>query len=151
MDDRCRDLVSRLFDAFNRRDVAEIVELCDESMNFYAVTGEEVGREDPYTGPEGLREYMDDVATVWEELLITPDEVEQSGDRLLVRGRVFVRSRELGIRDMPSAWIWELRDGRFVNGRVFIDPDEAVQSFSLEAEPGHPRDPRTSISMSRLR
>jgi ketosteroid isomerase-like protein len=151
MDEGCRELVERLFDAFNRRDEAEIVGLCDESMEFYAVTAEEVGRSDPYTGPEGLRDYLRDVATVWEELLITPSEVEQRGDSLLVRGRVFLRSRAFGIRDMPGAWIWDMRDGRFIRGQVFIDPDEAVRRFSREARPGHPPDRRTSGSTTRLR
>ena len=151
MDEGRRELVERLFDAFNRRDEGAIIELCDEEMRFYAVTGQEVGRGDPYTGPEGLREYLDDVASVWEELLITLRDIEQNGDWLLVGGRVFLRSRVLGIRDMPSAWILELRDGRFVEGRVFIDPEEAVRAFSREARPGPGPDLRTSRSMTRLR
>ena len=82
----------------------------------------------PYVGKEGLSAYLSDVATVWEELLITPKQVEQRGDSLLVQGRVYLRSRALGIRDMPTAWIWDLRDGRFIRGRVFVDPEEAVQA-----------------------
>jgi ketosteroid isomerase-like protein len=151
MDERRRELVERLFDAFNRRDAAEIVELCDERMEFFAVTAEEVGRSEPYTGPEGLRAYLKDVATVWEELLITPADLEQRGDSLLVRGRVFLRSRVLGIRDMPTVWILELRGGLFIRGQVFLDPEEAVRRFSREARPGQPRDPRTSGSTTRLR
>ena len=38
MDDFCRERIERLFDAFNRRDADEIVELCDEEMEFFAVT-----------------------------------------------------------------------------------------------------------------
>lgn len=144
-------MVERLFDAFNRRDEAAIVELCDDGMEFYAVTGAEVGRSDPYRGPEGLRDYLRDVAAVWEELLITPNDVEQQGESLLVRGRVFVRSRALGIRDLPGAWILELRDGVFIRGQVFIDPDEAARTFSREPRPGRPRDRRTSGSTTRLR
>jgi ketosteroid isomerase-like protein len=151
MDDRWGNLVERLFDAFNRRDAAAIDDLCDDGMEFYTVTAEEVGRSDPYTGAEGLRDYFDDVATVWEELLIMPNDVEQRDESLLVRGRVFLRSRALGIRDMPAAWIWDLRDGRFVRGQVFIDPEEAIRSFSRAAQPGRPRDPRTSRSTTRLR
>jgi ketosteroid isomerase-like protein len=151
MDDFCRERIERLFDAFNRRDADEIVELCDEEMEFFAVTAEEVGRNTPYTGKEGLSDYLSDVATVWEELLVTPKQVEQRGDSLLVQGRVYLRSRALGIRDMPTAWIWDLRDGRFIRGRVFIDPEEAVRQFSLEARPAPSPDPRASISTTRLR
>ncbi len=151
MDDRSRECVERLFDAFNRRDVEGMVELCDEEMEFYAVTAEEVGRSEPYVGKEGLRTYLEDVATVWEDLLITPKQVEQRGDSLLVQGRVYLRSRALGIRDMPTAWIWDLRDGRFIRGRVFVDSEEAVRRFGLEGRPGPSPDLRASRSTTRLR
>jgi ketosteroid isomerase-like protein len=151
MDDFCRERIEHLFDAFNRRDADGIVELCDDEMEFFAVTGEEVGRGEPYSGREGLSSYLEDVATVWEELLVTPKQVEQRGDSVLVQGRVYLRSRALGIRDMPTAWIWELRDRLFIRGRVFVDPEEAVRVFSLEARPGPSPDFRASRSTTRLR
>ena len=124
------ELVGRLFHAFNQRDTETIVALCSPEMEFVAVTAEEVGRGAPYSGSQGLGQYLADVERIWEELLITPSRVERSEDRLLVIGRVYVRSRELGIRDMPVAWIWRLRDGLFVRGEVFTDPEEAVRRFA---------------------
>jgi ketosteroid isomerase-like protein len=141
MDEAARHLVGRLFDAFNRRDPEEIVAVCDERMEFYAVTAEEVGRAEPYKGVEGLNAYMDDVATVWEELLISPNRFEQDGGSVLVTGRVYLRSRAHGIRDLPTGWIWDIRDGRFVRGRVFVDAEEAVRLFRSEARPGPSPDP----------
>jgi ketosteroid isomerase-like protein len=123
-------LIGRLFNAFNQRDIGQIVELCSPRMEFFAITAEEVGRAAPYVGPEGLRDYLKDVERFWEELLITPGRVEHRDDRLLVLGRVFVRNRELGIRDMPVAWIWRMEEGLFVRGEVFGDPDEAVSRFA---------------------
>ena len=122
------DLVERLYAAFNRRDPDEIVAVCDEGMEFFPIgTAEQLGRDAPYTGPEGLHEYLLDVEQAWDELLITPKVVESHGGSLLVRGRVYARSRRLGIRDMPVAWIWETADGKFVRGEVFRDPEEAVR------------------------
>ncbi len=123
------DLISRLYNAFNQRDADAIVELCSPQMEFFAVTAEEVGRTAPYVGPDGLRDYLADVARIWEELLITASRVERRGERLLVVGRVYVRNRELGIRDMPVAWIWTVEGERFVRGEVFADPEQAVNSF----------------------
>jgi ketosteroid isomerase-like protein len=124
-------LVRRLYECFNRRDENCIVELCDEAMEYFpVVTAEAIGRDAPYRGEAGLRDYLADVATVWEELQISPAEVEARGDRLLVRGRVYARSRELGIRDVPVAWIWQVRDGRFVRGEVFPNPEDAVGRFA---------------------
>jgi serine phosphatase RsbU (regulator of sigma subunit)/ketosteroid isomerase-like protein len=126
-----QQLVQRLYTAFNRRDPDEIVELCDERMEFFPVgTAEQIGRTAPYIGPDGLTEYLVDVERAWDELLIDPKVVERRGGSLLVRGRVYARSRHLGIRDMPVAWIWDLRDGVFCRGEVFRDPEEAVRRLA---------------------
>jgi serine phosphatase RsbU (regulator of sigma subunit)/ketosteroid isomerase-like protein len=125
------ELVDRLYAAFNRRDLEEIVAVCDEKMEFFPIgTAEQIGRDAPYNGPEGLQEYLLDVERAWDELLITPKVVENHGGSLLVRGRVYARSRALGIRDMPVAWIWEIGNGRFVRGEVFRDPEEAVRRLA---------------------
>jgi serine phosphatase RsbU (regulator of sigma subunit)/ketosteroid isomerase-like protein len=130
-----RELVERLYAAFNSRDSEEITVVCEENMGFFPVgTAEQVGREAPYVGPDGLREYLEDVEKAWDELLITPKVVESHGRSLLVRGRVYARSRALGIRDMPVAWIWDVEDGRFVRGEVFRDPEEAVQRLLTSSE-----------------
>jgi serine phosphatase RsbU (regulator of sigma subunit)/ketosteroid isomerase-like protein len=122
-----RELVERLFEAFNRRDAKEIEAVCDEALDFFPVgTAEAVGRTAPYIGPSGVHDYLADVDRAWEELLITPTSIERRNGSLLVRGRVYVRSRELGIRDVPMAWVWDLADGRFVRGEVFPDPDQAL-------------------------
>ena len=134
MPDTHVELVERLYRCFNRRDEACIVALCDEEMEFFPVgTAEAIGRNAPYSGKSGLHDYLVDVAGVWEELQITASQVDRRGDRLLVRGRVYIRSREFGIRDVPIAWIWEVRDERFVHGEVFPDPERAVDRFSAAA------------------
>lgn len=126
-----RELIERLYGAFNRRDAEAITELCDEQMGFFPVgTAEEIGRTAPYVGPEGLQEYLRDVERAWDELLITPKVVERHGRSLLVRGRAYARGRELGIRDMPVAWIWDRTDHKFSRGEVFRDPEEAVRRLS---------------------
>lgn len=129
--ERERELVGRLFEAFNRRDPEEIVALCDEGMGFFPVgTAEELGRTAPYVGPDGLREYLRDVDRAWDELLISPKVVEKRGGSLLVRGRAYARSRHLGIRDVPVAWIWDLAGDRFIRGEVFRDLNEAARRLS---------------------
>ncbi len=131
-----RALVARLFEAFNRREGEEIAAVCDDDLGFFPVgTAEAVGRTAPYVGPAGLDEYLEDVEKVWEELRISPSVVERRGASLLVRGRVYARSRELGIRDMPIAWIWDVAEGRFTRGEVFIDPEQAVLRLAALPEP----------------
>jgi ketosteroid isomerase-like protein len=134
VDETQLELVERLYECFNRREEACIADLCDDEMEFFPiVTAEAVGRDAPYKGRDGLSAYLDDIAEVWEELQITPSQVERRGDLLLVRGRVYARSRELGIRDVPVAWIWGMRGGLFVRGEVFPDPEQAVERFARVA------------------
>jgi ketosteroid isomerase-like protein len=133
VDDAYEALVGRLFHAFNQRDAVAMVSLCAPEMEFFTVTGGEAGHDAPYRGPDGLREYLADVERIWESLLITLGSVERQGNRLLASGRVYVRSRELGIRDMPVAWIWNVEDGLFVRGEVFVDPAEAAARFDRAA------------------
>jgi serine phosphatase RsbU (regulator of sigma subunit)/ketosteroid isomerase-like protein len=129
--EREQELVERLYNAFNRRDAEEIVAVCDPQMGFFPIgTAEQIGRDAPYVGPEGLSEYLRDVERAWDELQIVPKVVESHGRSLLVRGRVYARSRPLGIRDMPVAWIWDLADGKFTRGEVFRDPEEAVRRLA---------------------
>jgi serine phosphatase RsbU (regulator of sigma subunit)/ketosteroid isomerase-like protein len=136
--ERERELVERLFEAFNRRDPEEIVALCDQGMGFFPVgTAAELGRTAPYVGPDGLREYLRDVDRAWDELLISPKVVEKRGGSLLVRGRAYARSRHLGIRDVPVAWIWDLAGDRFVRGEVFRDLDEAAARLTTSPESPH--------------
>jgi serine phosphatase RsbU (regulator of sigma subunit)/ketosteroid isomerase-like protein len=134
--DREQELVDRLYEAFNRRDPEEIVALCDEGMDFFPVgTAEELGRTAPYVGPQGLHEYLLDVDRAWDELQIGQKVVERRGGSLLVRGRVYARSRHLGIRDLPVAWIWDLAGDKFVRGEVFRDPEEAVTRLAVSVDP----------------
>jgi serine phosphatase RsbU (regulator of sigma subunit)/ketosteroid isomerase-like protein len=122
-----RELVERLFEAFNQRDAEEIEAVCDPALEYFPVgTAEAVGRTAPYVGPAGLHDYLADVDRAWEELQITPTAVERHSGSLLVPGRVYVRSRELGIRDVPMTWVWDVADGRFTRGEVFPDPDQAL-------------------------
>lgn len=134
MADEAVALTRRLFECFNRRDEAHLAELCDERLEFFPfATAEAIGRDAPYVGPAGLHQYLVDVAKVWEELRITPSEIESREGLVLVRGRVYVRSRDRGIRDVPVAWVWQVRDGRFVRGEVFADPEDAAVRFAASA------------------
>lgn len=134
MSESSTELIERLYEAFNGRDADAIEAICDDAMEFFpVVTAEAIGRQAPYAGPAGLHDYLADAAKLWEELLITPSQIEQRDGRLLVRGRVYARSRELGIRDMPVAWIWEVRDGRVVRGEVFPEVEHAFERFSVSS------------------
>jgi ketosteroid isomerase-like protein len=124
------DVIQRVFAAFARRDFAALSELTDPDLEFWAVTGREAGRDGAYRGRDGLRDYLADVAGVWEELRPEPREYRERGDLVVVTGRVYAWG--LGrVVDTPAGWLWRLRDGRVVEGRVFDNEQDALAAGGL--------------------
>ena len=112
------DIVRRVFAAFSRRDVESLLALCDPEIVFVPQTGRLAGRDEPYRGHEGLRTYLADVARVWQELRSEPDEYIEIDDRVLCTGRVYAWGVGRVI-DAPAGWVWRVRDGLVVEGRVY--------------------------------
>ena len=122
------EVVKATFAAFAERDIERVLELADPDIEFIAVTGEHAGRTRPYRGHEGMRQYFRDVASVWEELRLTPREFRASGDRILVTGKVSARSRSRTVTG-STGWIWRVRDGKVVYVRVYASAAEATAAL----------------------
>jgi len=120
------DLIPRLFEAFNARDEGALMELADPEVVWDAPTAALAGREGPYRGHAGLRDYLADVDALWTEMRATPIQVRMRRDEGFVVGRLYARGRNLGIRDLPVAWSLRIRDGRLVYGTVHEDPRRAA-------------------------
>ena len=130
------ELVRPLFEAVNARDEAALEALCEEQVEIVLLPVEIGGRRDPYAGHRGLREFLRDVEADWEQLLLTPGEVQHRGDVALVSGRVHARSRELGLRDLPAAWMFRVREGRIASARVFAALEDAIEAAGAEGPAG---------------
>jgi ketosteroid isomerase-like protein len=122
------EIVKAMFAAFAARDLQMVLALADPEIEFTAVTGEHAGRTDPYRGHDGLRAYFRDVAEVWEELRLTPREFRSAGDVVLVTGKVSARSRERTVTG-STGWIWRVRDGKVVYGRVYASAADAIAAL----------------------
>ena len=128
------DIVRRAFDAFSRRDVHALIALTHPEIVFSPATARLVGRSEPYRGHDGLRAYLADVARVWEELHSEPDEYYELGDRVLCTGRVYAWGGGRAI-DAPAGWVWRLRDGLLVEGRVYESRRAAFEAVGLPWPP----------------
>jgi len=122
-------LVSRLFDAFTRRDPDALDGLIAPDMEFFGPTADIVRGGAPYVGREGMREYLDDVAQIWRELRVIPQSFRVEGDRVLATGRVYARDHEGSIIDSPAGWIFTVGKDRVLSGRVYARAEDAVAAF----------------------
>ena len=117
-----RRLVRRTFDAFSRRDLAALSGLVCEDVEFWGPTAREVGRAEPYRGLDGLAVYLRDVATVWEELRLSPGTFQSRGDEIAVVGRTYAWGGGRVV-DAPASWAFRLRGGRIASLRAFDTRD----------------------------
>jgi ketosteroid isomerase-like protein len=120
-------VVKAVFAAFAERDVEGVLELIDPEVEFIAMTNDFAGRTEPYRGHEGIREYFRDVARVWDDLRLTPRDYRDVGGAVLVTGRVSARSAARIVHG-STGWIWRVRDGRVVYGRVYASAAEAERA-----------------------
>jgi ketosteroid isomerase-like protein len=126
------ELVTRLFDAFNRRDLAGALAIVHEEVEFIAPTAEIANEGEPYRGHAGMEKYYGDVARVWIELEVMPREFREVGeDAVLVLGRVWGRGEGGYIQDSPTQWVMRLRDGRIGWIRVFTNRSAALAEVGL--------------------
>jgi ketosteroid isomerase-like protein len=118
-------VVREVFEAFAARDAERLLTLLDPEVEFYGVTNERAGHVEPYRGHAGMREYFRDVARVWDELRLRPDDYRDLGDSVLVTGRVYARNRSRSLAG-TAGWVWRLRDGKVVSGRAYESAAEAI-------------------------
>src|SRR4051794_8494178 len=93
------DLVRRLFEAFNARDVDELVVLSTPDCEWLPFRAQLEGT--VYRGHDGIRRFVTDVDDDWDGYQIDPVEFRHSGDRVAVIGRVRAHSRGSGL-DLDS-------------------------------------------------
>ncbi len=72
-----------------------------------------------YEGYDGLREFRADALEIWESLEISPKEIIEEGNRVLVITHVRSRGRGSGVpMEAEGAGIWTVGDGRLKHYRL---------------------------------
>jgi ketosteroid isomerase-like protein len=126
------DLARLVFEAFNRRDVEAGLELVTEDVDFLAPTADIANEGKPYVGHAGMLKYYDDVARVWKELEVTPTEIREVDEAILVIGRVYGRGEGGYIQDSPAQWVMRFRGDKVRSIRVFTNRTAAFAEVGLQ-------------------
>ena len=112
------DVVRAIYAAFAARDLEGALDFVSPDCEIHVEgTARAVGRDTPYRGHDGLRQYFADVERVWHEFEV------QAGDYRTVPGSVVVMGTISGMTGAGrihrrALWTWKLRDGRAVLLRV---------------------------------
>jgi len=127
MSDEKIDVVRRVYDAMKNRDADAMRELFAEDVHFWQTPllpwgGEYEGRDGAFTFFLTLVEHIDSQVTT-ENLFAAGDHVVQTGR---TRGTVVANGATF---DVPEAHVWEVRDGRVVGFRAYIDTPAMLEAL----------------------
>jgi ketosteroid isomerase-like protein len=86
-----------------------------------------------YRGHEALRRHIEDYLDAWADSGFEIEEIRLVGDRVLTRGRYFGVGQLSGMRleDNVVVGIYDLRGGRILRVRQFVDESEALKALGL--------------------
>lgn len=119
------EAVKRGLDALNRRDLAALVAMCTEDVEWFpsmAGTIEGGG----YQGVEGMERYLEQYGETWERFTVTADEYRAVGDRVLILVHLEATGRGSGVPvSTPMGAVSEFRDGKMSRTRIYLDRAEA--------------------------
>jgi ketosteroid isomerase-like protein len=128
MDQTDIEVVKAVFSAFAERDVDGVLAHAADDIIFSPVTADYAGRTEAYVGHDGIRDYFRDVASVWDHITLTPTRFRQVGETVLVTGKISAVAPERLIAG-STGWIWRLREGKIVYGRVYPSAGAAIAAM----------------------
>ena len=125
------EIVKRLIDAFNERDLDTFAEITtpdfEWTTSMTAVEGE------IFWGREGIETYFGRMKDAWDEFLALADSYRDLGDRVLWLGRLEGRGRSSGVPvSAPLDILYDLRDGKISRMHSFLDHGEALRAAGLK-------------------
>ncbi|MDQ4130540.1 MAG: nuclear transport factor 2 family protein [Actinomycetota bacterium] len=125
------ELVRKLIDAYNRRDVPALIAVCDSEVVFTSLMQGLEPR--TYRGFGGALRYVETLTDAFEDLQLEPEELREVGDRVVGLGRMRGRGRESGA-EVEREWaaVYALRDGKLVWSGVYPTRHEALQAVGLD-------------------
>jgi ketosteroid isomerase-like protein len=125
------EIVKRMTDAFNRRDVDAWMECATPDCELLPAMPRAVERAG-YRGRTGVEAYVGEITETWEEYRLVPDEFRDLGERVLMLGRIEVCGKGSGTPvDAPFGAISEFRDGKVLRLRGYLDHSGALRAAGL--------------------
>jgi ketosteroid isomerase-like protein len=119
------ELVRRLYHLMNAGDVAAAAELLHPDAEW--IPDSRVGQE-PARGRENIMRFFVDTAEPFDSFHVEPEDLWETGDRVLVFVRVTGRGERGGAPfEIRIAHLWTVRNGLLMRGEGYGDRGEALE------------------------
>jgi ketosteroid isomerase-like protein len=128
MSDGNIEIVRRFYAAASRRDLDEILDVCDADAEFVLLFGDG----EPSRGPDGARRVLADLDQVWSEITIEVPEAIAIGDNIVATLHARGRGRSSGSEiDAVGTAVWSFRREKLWRGRHYDHKAEALDAALL--------------------
>ena len=112
--------------------VDALAELWDPGIEWRAAEGEidDVGE---LHGPEAVRRHFQDWFDMFDDLTVVAEELIDAGDdRVVAVQRMTGRAKVSGIKtEIRFSVVYTLRDGKIVQGREYVEKEQALDAVGL--------------------
>lgn len=124
------EVVRRLYEAFNRRDVEAASQLWAADGEWRpAFTGGGLVEGAIFRGHEGLIEFLEQQADSWESMVAEPVALREVGRDVLVHVQLRAVGRASGIAFEQTGWtVFRVLDGRVTGGRAYTSEADALEA-----------------------
>jgi ketosteroid isomerase-like protein len=90
------------------------------------------GQQTVFRGHDGVRRMIGDLYEAFAEVQIEMSEFRDLGDGLVATGRTRTRGKASGVEmKTPLAFVTEIRNGKTISIRAYLDRDEALEAAAL--------------------
>ena len=128
MSDENVESFKRGLEAGNRGDVDALLEELHPEIEWHSALHELMGgRQTVFRGHDGVRSMIGDLYDTFAEVRIEISEVRDLGHGLLAIGSTHTRGKASGVEtETPLAFVTEIRDGKTISIRAYLDREEAL-------------------------
>ena len=121
------EIVRSIYEAFNRRDWDAVFR--NQHPDTEQILPPPAG---PYVGREEIQGYWEELQTAFDASSAEPEEVFESGDRVVVvvKGRARPKGSSAEIENR-TGHLWTFRDGKVASMRVFPQPEKALEAAGI--------------------
>lgn len=126
------EIVRRLYELWSGRDWEGMTELVDPDVEQHGTVGG-LGEGNVSRGPDQIRQRFEaENLEVWEEHRIEPVRFVDAGEQVVVIQHEYQRGKGSGVEvEIDTASVFDVRDGRIVRIRPYMDPAAALEAVGL--------------------
>ena len=126
------EIVRQSLAAFGSEGLDGVARFWHPQIDWRAIEGapDDIG---VFSGLDAMRRYWGEWLDMFEEARNEPDELIDTGDRVVAVQHASGRSRRNGLPvDLHYAVVYTLRDGKIIRGREYATRAEALKAVGLE-------------------